>query len=99
MSSIKEYFDQLKAESDILRAAVPEILDHEQDEDKVSEHRIIRGEYISKCVKLLDAIADQEDELASLKRKIRELMREQRLDDSKLERHLFGLIRLRRHGL
>jgi hypothetical protein len=91
-----EYFTSIKHESDILHSAIPEIIPAEQNEDIVMEQALLREDFITKLYSLSNQIASQEDELAALKRGLREITRTNRVDIEKLESHKWSLIHSRK---
>lgn len=95
---ISEYFMALRNEADTLRKDAVFIIEHEKDEDKVTEGMILRDEYCMKVQKLYDTLADYIDDMESLQRRAREMKREMRTDNSKLEKLKWYLVRERKYA-
>lgn len=110
MSDVLDYLQSLQSESSILRAAVSEILETEQDDDKITEHEIVRGEFctkvtgaenqisktIEKLEKDIDDIERQITDLKSIRREMKFLKRQQKDDIDRLDQFKWNLIHSRR---
>ena len=93
--TLQEYFTALAGESATLHAAIPTLLEA-QDESMVEQERIKREEYRQRCQKLSNAASDQIAELDKMKRNLRDFRADQAIDVDKLTSRFFDILRERK---
>ena len=92
---LAQAIDEILKKSEILNAAVPEILTWVSPDD-VMEQSILRSEYRNDVQKVIDKLSDMIGEIQSLKRKLRGVQTETRISEDKLESYKFSLLRQRK---
>jgi len=97
--NLSDSINGLLGKGSLFTAAVETILTYTSEDDVMSEC-IKRGEYRNDLQKAIDALADREGEISTLKRKLRQARAEQKTDLDKLEAKKWELIRERKlHGI
>ncbi len=95
--TISEFVTAKLKESEALRADVARVMSFTSPDD-VMDSWITRDEFRTDLQKLNNKIADDIDELESLKRKVGEVKREQGTDIKQLENYKYSLLYDRKRG-
>lgn len=83
--SAQDYISDIIVRSDELSGKIATILTWESIDD-ITEEQLKRAEFIATIHKAIDSLEDKINEIDSMKRKLRQEIRKQRIDNDKLDR-------------